>query len=157
MRGSFALEAARPPDQSGRLYLYQDLIFLNERNQGLHIIDNRIPTAPVNVGFLRIPGNTEVAIRDNFLSACESSGSSRSGEGAVVTGTGGSTARMTISGDYLYAISGSRVQLFDISTPASPLPYTQVEVEWDIQTLFPHEEHLLVGAASGRDQWSTHR
>lgn len=90
-----------------------------------------------------------VLLSSLFLSACESSGSSSSGDGAVVTGTGGSTARMTISGDYLYAISGSRVQLFDISTPASPLPYTQVEVEWDIQTLFPYEDHLLVGAASG--------
>ncbi len=69
LRASFALEAARPPDQLGRIYLYQDFIFLNERNQGLHIIDNRIPAAPVNVGFLRIPGNTEVAIRDNFLYA----------------------------------------------------------------------------------------
>lgn len=83
-----------------------------------------------------------------LLSACDSDGSSSS-DGAVLTGTGGSTARMTISGDYLYAISGSRVQLFDISTPASPQPYTQVEVDWDIQTLFPYENYLLVGAASG--------
>ena len=84
-----------------------------------------------------------------LLGACESSDSSSNGDGAVVTGVGGSTARMTISGDYLYAISGSRVQLFDITTPASPLPYTQVEVDWDIQTLFPHDQYLLVGAASG--------
>ncbi len=83
------------------------------------------------------------------LGACESSDSSGNVDGAVVTGTGGSTARMTISGDYLYAISGSRVQLFDIASPGTPLPYTQVEVDWDIQTLFPYDQYLLVGAASG--------
>lgn len=84
-----------------------------------------------------------------LLAACDSDSSSSDSDGAVVTGTGGSTARMTISGDYLYAISGSRVQLFDISVPASPVPYTQVQVDWDIQTLFPYEDYLLVGAASG--------
>ena len=69
LRESFSVEAARSPDQLGRLYLYQDYIFLNERNQGLHVIDNSNPETPVNVGFLRIPGNTEVAIRDGFLYA----------------------------------------------------------------------------------------
>lgn len=83
------------------------------------------------------------------LAACNSESSSNSSDGSAVTGTGGSTARMTISGDYLYAISGSNVQLFDITVPESPVPYTQVQVEWDIQTLFPYEDYLLVGAASG--------
>ncbi len=69
LRASFAVEAARPPDQLGRIYLYREFIFLNERNQGLHVIDNTDPSAPVNIGFLRIPGNTEVAIRDGYLYA----------------------------------------------------------------------------------------
>lgn len=69
LRDAFALQSARPLDQLGRIYLYGDFIFLNERNQGLHIIDNRNPQLPVNAGFLRIPGNTEVAIRDNYLYA----------------------------------------------------------------------------------------
>lgn len=84
-----------------------------------------------------------------LLSSCDTDGTASSSDGGVVTGTGGSTARMTISGDYLYAISGSRVQLFDISSPESPAPYAQVQVEWDIQTLFPYGDYLLVGAASG--------
>ncbi|ASJ76726.1 LVIVD repeat-containing protein [Granulosicoccus antarcticus] len=82
------------------------------------------------------------------LAGCNSDSSSGSFDGAV-TGIGGSTARMTISGDYLYAISGSSVQLFDITAPEAPAPYTQVQVQWDIQTLFPYENYLLVGAASG--------
>ncbi len=69
LRESVRLEAARAPDRLGRIYLYQDYLFLNEHNEGIHIIDNREPTAPVNLGFIRIPGNTEVAIRDNYLYA----------------------------------------------------------------------------------------
>ncbi len=83
-----------------------------------------------------------------LLSGCAESGLNAS-DGSRLTGTGGSTARMTISGDYLYAIAGSQVQLFDISTPAAPAPWTQVQLDWDIQTLFPYENYLLVGAADG--------
>ena len=66
------------------------------------------------------------------------------------TGTGGSTARMTISGDYLYAISGDRdVQLFDISTPSTPNPWVRISVDWGIETLFPYGDYLLIGADDG--------
>ena len=69
LRSAVAVQAARPPDRLGRIYLYGDYVFLNEINQGVHVIDNANPTAPVNVGFIQIPGNTELAIRDNYLYA----------------------------------------------------------------------------------------
>lgn len=65
------------------------------------------------------------------------------------TGTGGSTARMTIVDDYLYAIANNEIQLFDISTPAVPNPWVRVPVDWNIETLFPYEDYLLIGAADG--------
>ncbi len=71
------------------------------------------------------------------------------GDTSFVTGKGGSTARMTISGKYLYAISGRNVQLFDINTPSSPMPWTKIGIAWDIQTLFPYGDYLLIGAADG--------
>jgi len=84
-----------------------------------------------------------------LLVSCDEGGSGSSSNADGVTGIGGSTARMTISGDYLYAISGDRVQLLTISNPGSPAPWTQVQIDWDIQTLFPYEDYLLVGAADG--------
>lgn len=69
LRDAVQIEAARPPDRLGRVYLYQDYLFLNEVNEGIHVIDNSDPTAPVNLGFIRVPGNTDIAIRDNFLYA----------------------------------------------------------------------------------------
>lgn len=84
-----------------------------------------------------------------LIAGCNENGTGSSAVESGVTGTGGSTARMIISGDYLYAIAGSNVQLLDISTPASPTPWTQVQIDWDIQTLFPYGDYLLVGAADG--------
>ena len=85
------------------------------------------------------------------LVACEggSGSSSADSSSSDTTGRGGSTARMTIGGDFLYAIAGSEVQLFDISAPQAPNPWTKVQVAWDIETLFPYGDYLLIGAASG--------
>ena len=69
LRRAVEVQAARPPDRIGRMYLYQNFVFLNERNQGIHVIDNQIPSMPVNIGFIRVPGNTEIAIRGNYLYA----------------------------------------------------------------------------------------
>ena len=83
------------------------------------------------------------------------------GVDGTVTGTGGSTARMTIARDYLYAISGrdesgtdDLVQLFDITTPTMPVPFTRVALRPGLETLFPYTppeggDYLLVGAADG--------
>lgn len=86
------------------------------------------------------------------LVACNESGSSSDGSpggGGGETGRGGSTARMTIVNDYLYAIAGTDIQLFDVSNAATPNPWTRVNVAWDIQTIFPYENYLLIGAADG--------
>lgn len=84
-----------------------------------------------------------------LIVACGEGAGGGDGGNSLLTGTGGSTAKMTLAGDYLYAISGSSVQLFDVSTPSSPAPWSKVDIDWDIQTLFPYGDYLLVGAADG--------
>lgn len=75
------------------------------------------------------------------------SSSNSSGSTSGTTGIAGSTARMIIVDDYLYAIAEDQIQLFDISTPSAPAPWNKVTVDWNIQTLFSYENYLLVGAA----------
>ncbi|MEE9322732.1 MAG: hypothetical protein V3U76_19980 [Granulosicoccus sp.] len=69
LRSAVVVEAPRSPNRIGRLYLYQSFFFLNEKNEGIHVFDNSNPAEPVNRGFIRIPGNMEIAIRGNFLYA----------------------------------------------------------------------------------------
>ena len=61
-----------------------------------------------------------------FIAGCIENGTGSSASEGGVTETGESTARMTISVDYLYAIACANVQLLDISVPAAPAPWTQV-------------------------------
>lgn len=69
LRNAVQPQPAKPIQSLGRLYLYENYLFINERNQGIHIYDNSDPTAPVAKGFLAIPGNTALSIRDKYLYA----------------------------------------------------------------------------------------
>jgi hypothetical protein len=56
-------------DKSGKIYVYGKYIFLNEMGKGIHVFDNTDPSQPKNAGFINIPGNTDLAIKDNILLA----------------------------------------------------------------------------------------
>ncbi|UYZ57651.1 LVIVD repeat-containing protein [Hymenobacter latericus] len=66
---SVALVPARPMRNTGKIYLKGSYVFINERYEGIHIIDNHDPAKPRNAGFLRIPGNIDVAMRGSLLYA----------------------------------------------------------------------------------------
>ena len=69
LREAVRVAEPRELDDIGRLYLYEDLLLLNARNEGVHVIDNADPANPVPLAFVEIPGNTELAIRDGVLYA----------------------------------------------------------------------------------------
>jgi hypothetical protein len=69
--------------------------------------------------------------------------------GASVSGTGGSMARFTLYGDYLYAIDNYMLRLFNISQVTQPVKDKEVYVGWNIETLFPYGENLFVGSTMG--------
>ncbi|MDQ0637267.1 hypothetical protein QF042_000832 [Pedobacter sp. W3I1] len=63
------LTKAIPAKRTGKIYIYNDYLFINEPNEGIHIYNNTNPSAPVNMGFLKIPGNVDLAIHNNILYA----------------------------------------------------------------------------------------
>jgi len=65
----FALEASRPLKRMGKTFLHEDLLFVNEVLEGIHIYDNSDPGSPTNLGFLPIHANLEVVAKGNFLYA----------------------------------------------------------------------------------------
>lgn len=67
-----------------------------------------------------------------------------------VDGQGGSMARFSIIGDYLYTISGKNLQLYNLATdPAKPSKYARIPVGWDIETLYSANNYLFIGASTG--------
>lgn len=59
----------QPLEQSGKIYAYGDYIFVNEPYKGVHVIDNRDPAAPAKSGFITIPGNVDISVKDDYLYA----------------------------------------------------------------------------------------
>ena len=53
----------------GKIYIYKNLILVNEPNLGIHIIDNNNRKNPINKAFLLIMGNIDMAVKDGYLYA----------------------------------------------------------------------------------------
>lgn len=66
---SIKSNAPTPLIQTGKLFKYGNYIFVNEVSKGVHIIDNSNPSSPVNKYFISIPGNVDLAVKDNTLYA----------------------------------------------------------------------------------------
>ncbi len=69
VRESVAVESIRQLSESGKFYAYQNFILVNDVNKGIHVIDNTYPSQPVKVAFINIPGNVDMAVKDNVLYA----------------------------------------------------------------------------------------
>lgn len=69
IRSAVNLEDKREINQAGKIYLINDHLLINEPNKGIHIINNENPKNPQNIGFIRIPGNYDLAAVDGYLYA----------------------------------------------------------------------------------------
>ncbi|MDX1592495.1 MAG: hypothetical protein R3283_11050 [Balneolaceae bacterium] len=224
---SVGLETSQDLENPGKIYVYAGYLFVNEINEGIHIIDNRDPSNPQNIGFINIPGSKDLAIRNGILYAdsqkdllifditdleqpelleriedvfnvssemapgltsepidpekglvidwkpvirqevCEGSCRSHQGwafqvlastDAAVFnfggsaegsqTGVGGSMARFTITGDYLYAVDHTDLITFNISSSESTVKVDQKSLGWGIETIFPYGQNLFIGSES---------
>ena len=58
-----------PINESGKIYTYNDYIFINDRYQGIHVIDNSNPQQPVKIAFIKIPGNVDISVKEDYLYA----------------------------------------------------------------------------------------
>lgn len=218
------MKSAAPHDvvAPGKLYIYNNYIFLNEQQKGIHVIDNTDPSAPRNIAFINIPGNVDLAVKGNILYAdaytdlvvfdisnpkdvvtkkfidgvfphratyqsvngngnpdsirvvaewikrdttvdCETyqrllvdfynaNAADKSGSFASpnMGGRGGSMARFTLMNNFLYTVTMSDLNTFDISTALSPKLVSKKNLNnWSIETIFPFKDKLFIGSASG--------
>jgi hypothetical protein len=209
-----------PIDSLGKIYIKDNLIFLNDVDKGIHVIDNSNPAHPVQIAFLNIPGNEDIAIKGNILYAdmysdllaidisnlqqvqiknmlpalfadreyvngfgmdsdqviiswikkdttvpvpsnvnpiyygggptmnlVPSAFSSSSSGG---NGVAGSTAKMVLINNYLYAIT-ERHELgaIDVSDATSPVLISNNFAGYDLETIFPFKDKLFLGSDIG--------
>ena len=62
-----SLLPSRAIENSGKIYIKDNLLFINEVNNGFHVYDNANPEAPQALRFIKAPGATDIAIRDQIL------------------------------------------------------------------------------------------
>lgn len=64
-------------------------------------------------------------------------------------GTGGSTARFTISGNTLYIVGNTSLQSYDISNTSNPIKKTKTDLGFGVETIFPYQNNLFIGTQTG--------
>lgn len=64
-------------------------------------------------------------------------------------GQGGSMARFTLMNNYLYTVTSSALNTFDISTPHQPSLAGKADIGWGIETIYPFRSQLFIGSTSG--------
>jgi hypothetical protein len=212
--------AATAIQNTGKIYIRGNYIFLNELNKGIHVIDNTNPAQPVNKAFIAIPGNVDLAVKGNTLYAdlytdlvtlditdplhvqldkvtsnifpernwgsgfmadtsmvitdwvrhdstvkqsCDESwlvylrggvlfmDMSQSAGSATASpyGIGGSMAKFAIMNNYLYTVSTSALDVFNISNSSDPVHAGSFNIGWSIETIYPYKDKLFIGSQAG--------
>jgi hypothetical protein len=82
-----------------------------------------------------------------LIYGCTKDGANAAADGA--TGKGGSLARFTITGNYLYAVDNHYLYAYSLSNPDRPeLVYTS-PMGFDIETIYPYNNNLFLGTRTG--------
>lgn len=85
----------------------------------------------------------------SLLFACGSDGDISSPGGGESIGTGGSLARFTIAGEYLYAVDQRQLLTFSLSDPINPVKVDKFELDWGVETIFNMDSIIFVGTQTG--------
>lgn len=69
VRANIKSNAPKAVSNPGKIYIKGNYIFLNEVDKGIHVIDNTNPAAPKNIAFIDLPGNVDIAVKNDILYA----------------------------------------------------------------------------------------
>lgn len=94
----------------------------------------------ISIGFL-------ICISALFLQ-CQKDGTGAEVYAPSQGGQGGSLARFTIVGNYMYAVDEENLSVFDITDAANPSLKRTIKVGFEIETIFPFKDKLFIGSTS---------
>lgn len=69
IENSVEVQKAKEIGKAGKIYIYGDILLVNEANKGIHIIDNTDKKKPISKAFIKILGNIDMAVKDGYLYA----------------------------------------------------------------------------------------
>jgi len=74
-------------------------------------------------------------------------GKESNSDAASSGGAGGSTAKFTITGNYLYVVDHTSLKTFQINDPLHPVYRSKTEIGINIETIFPYGDKLFIGSS----------
>lgn len=202
------MQSAMALKNPGKVYLMGDYIFITEKGQGVHVIDNQDPSNPKCVRFIDIKGNWDIAAKGSYLYAdsyadllvfnisdptqpklqnrvndvwnwdnvigrfknegleaemikemkvmkreymlpCTAEVDVATVRGLEGQGQGGSMARFSFAGKYLYAVDNLDLYVFNVEMPEMPVKASQQRVDMNIETIFSYGNRLFIGGMEG--------
>ncbi|MCE3296760.1 MAG: repeat-containing protein [Crocinitomicaceae bacterium] len=90
-------------------------------------------------------GNGGIMVFEGDVMLAASNGNPGSGS----SGISGSITKFALAGDYLYAYDMGRLIPVDVSNPQFPVPAAEIWMQGNVETLFPHGDHLFMGTTTG--------
>lgn len=69
MEASVKLGEARAIISPGKIWIFNDVIFLIEQYKGIHVIDNSNPSVTKTVAFIQIDGCTDITMKGDIIYA----------------------------------------------------------------------------------------
>ena len=69
LRSSFSTAPAEDLEKPGKIVLMDNWLYINEYKEGIHVLDLSNPADVKQVAWINIPGNVDMAIRNNVLYA----------------------------------------------------------------------------------------
>lgn len=94
-------------------------------------------------------GNNWINFRGGIALAESASFSSMAAVSPANPGVGGSMSRFTVANQHLYMIDRSNMHVADITDPENPMLGAQTNVGWGIETIFPYDTLIFIGANNG--------
>lgn len=64
---NITIREGTPLVSPGKIYTLDPYLFINEKGKGVHIFDNSDSTKPVNLSFISISGNYDMAVKGTWL------------------------------------------------------------------------------------------
>lgn len=68
-RSSADIKPPQQIDESGKIYVYNNYVFVNDVDAGIHIIDNSNPENPRKIAFINIIANKDMEVKGDYLYA----------------------------------------------------------------------------------------
>ena len=69
VRDQIALNPSQNMERPGSFAIYQQYLLINEAEKGIHVVQFKGNAHPANIGFIPIPGNQGMAVRNDILYA----------------------------------------------------------------------------------------